>query len=77
MDNAAGLTGCFCACWVALVAIDCPGDAASAAITSHILGLLMAAGDTRQCIKIMSEGTYGASYFDNVISLTTSCMRAR
>jgi hypothetical protein len=70
--------------WLALA------DAISAAFYSHIVGLLISRGDTRQCIeKVTCRGGLAPSpvcekrrgkprrYFGVVISRTTSCMRAR
>ena len=71
VDSATGLTDFSWACLVAVVSIDCPGGAASAALSSHIVSLLMAGGYARKCIaKVTSELHLVARvYFINAFQL--------
>ncbi len=77
VDSATGLRDFSWASLVALVSIDRLGRC-ERRVYSHILGLSMAEGDARKyMLKVMSMVHPIASYFDVVISRTSSCMRAR
>src|SRR5271170_3524166 len=92
VGNAAGLTDLSRACLAAVISMSRPrGRCERPRFLFHILGLMRAGGDARECIEKVTCADEAFSiletlqtrrgkplfYLEVVISRTTSCMRAR